>query len=166
VCKAWISYSHPTSQTAANLGFFQKPHRFLLFSLYSTPSVSETRREIHTMLDINLFRVEKGGNPEIIRESQRRRFANVDIVDEIIAIDKQWRQRISHSLSLSLCQFCNFGIFFFLLFSVLIFDFFFLVLFELENLRKDFNKINKQIAQLRIVSIFIYFYLLNFMFKM
>uniref|UniRef100_A0A2N9EUZ9 serine--tRNA ligase n=1 Tax=Fagus sylvatica TaxID=28930 RepID=A0A2N9EUZ9_FAGSY len=70
------------------------------------------------MLDINLFRVEKGGNPEIIRESQRRRFANVDIVDEIIAIDKQWRQ----------------------------------LLFELENLRKDFNKINKQIAQLRIAG--------------
>ena len=119
VCKAWIRYSHPTSQTAANLGFFQKPHRFLLFSLYSTPSVSETRREIHTMLDINLFRVEKGGNPEIIRESQRRRFANVDIVDEIIAIDKQWRQRISHSLSLSV-NFATLEFFFFIIFG---FDF-------------------------------------------
>ncbi|KAL0299129.1 UNVERIFIED_CONTAM: Serine--tRNA ligase [Sesamum radiatum] len=34
------------------------------------------------MLDINLFREEKGGNPEKIRESQRRRFANVDLIDE------------------------------------------------------------------------------------
>ncbi|EXC15377.1 Serine--tRNA ligase [Morus notabilis] len=68
------------------------------------------------MLDINLFREEKGGNPEIIRESQRRRFANVDIVDEIIKLDKEWRQRQ----------------------------------FEFENLRKEFNKINKQVAQLRI----------------
>lgn len=46
------------------------------------------------MLDINLFRVEKGGNPDVIRESQRRRFANVDLVDEVIKLDKEWRQRI------------------------------------------------------------------------
>ena len=45
------------------------------------------------MLDINLFREEKGHNPEIIRESQRRRFASVEIVDEIIHLDKEWRQR-------------------------------------------------------------------------
>ncbi|KAI9186096.1 hypothetical protein LWI28_013758 [Acer negundo] len=45
------------------------------------------------MLDINLFREEKGHNPEIIRESQRRRFASVEIVDEIIKLDKDWRQR-------------------------------------------------------------------------
>lgn len=68
------------------------------------------------MLDINLFREEKGHNPEIIRESQRRRFGNVELVDEVIKLDKEWRQRQ----------------------------------FELESLRKDFNKINKQVAQLRI----------------
>lgn len=68
------------------------------------------------MLDINLFREEKGHNPEIIRESQRRRFANVELVDEVIKLDKEWRQRQ----------------------------------FELESLRKDFNKINKQVAQLRL----------------
>ncbi|KAJ6805476.1 serine--tRNA ligase [Iris pallida] len=45
------------------------------------------------MLDINLFRVEKGHDPELIRESQRRRFASVELVDEIILLDKQWRQR-------------------------------------------------------------------------
>mmetsp|Transcript_10485 Transcript_10485/g.11296 ORF Transcript_10485/g.11296 Transcript_10485/m.11296 type:complete len:644 (+) Transcript_10485:109-2040(+) len=41
-------------------------------------------------LDITLFRV-NGGNPEAIRESQRRRFASVEIVDEIIAKDDIWR---------------------------------------------------------------------------
>lgn len=46
------------------------------------------------MLDINLFREDKGHNPEVIRESQRRRFANVDIVDEVIQLDKVWRQRM------------------------------------------------------------------------
>lgn len=68
------------------------------------------------MLDINLFREEKGNNPEIIRESQRRRFANVEVVDEIIKLDKEWRQRQ----------------------------------FEVENFRKEFNKLNKQVAKLKI----------------
>ncbi|KAL6531275.1 hypothetical protein OROHE_014344 [Orobanche hederae] len=44
------------------------------------------------MLDINLFREEKGGNPEIIRESQRRRFKSVDMVDEVIRLDQEWRK--------------------------------------------------------------------------
>ena len=35
------------------------------------------------MLDINLFRAEKGGNPDIVRESQRRRFADVALVDKV-----------------------------------------------------------------------------------
>ncbi|PON76384.1 Serine-tRNA ligase, type [Parasponia andersonii] len=68
------------------------------------------------MLDINLFREEKGNNPEIIRESQRRRFANVDLVDEVIKLDKEWRLRQ----------------------------------YDLEDLRKEFNRINKEVARLKI----------------
>ncbi|KAG2244052.1 hypothetical protein Bca52824_094121 [Brassica carinata] len=68
------------------------------------------------MLDINLFREEKGNDPEIIRESQRKRFASVDLVDEIIELDKEWRQRQ----------------------------------FEVENLRKELNTLNKQVANLKI----------------
>ncbi|KAI3707137.1 hypothetical protein L6452_25388 [Arctium lappa] len=79
---------------------------------------SESKKERDSMLDINLFREEKGHNPEIIRESQRRRFASVEIVDEIIHLDKEWRQRQ----------------------------------FELEQLRKDFNRINKEVAKLRIAG--------------
>eukprot|EP01100_Stratorugosa_tubuloviscum_P004961 TRINITY_DN225_c0_g1_i1.p1 TRINITY_DN225_c0_g1~~TRINITY_DN225_c0_g1_i1.p1 ORF type:complete len:504 (-),score=269.13 TRINITY_DN225_c0_g1_i1:92-1603(-) len=45
------------------------------------------------MLDIILFRAEKGGNPELLRESQRRRYANVNLIDEIIEIDKIWREK-------------------------------------------------------------------------
>jgi len=45
------------------------------------------------MLDINLFRADKGGNPDIIRESQRSRFAPIELVDEVIALDKAWRER-------------------------------------------------------------------------
>ena len=43
-------------------------------------------------LDINFFRVSSGGNPEVIKESQRRRFASVELVDEIIENDEKWRQ--------------------------------------------------------------------------
>mmetsp|Transcript_10539 Transcript_10539/g.18112 ORF Transcript_10539/g.18112 Transcript_10539/m.18112 type:complete len:471 (-) Transcript_10539:92-1504(-) len=43
------------------------------------------------MLDIKLFREAQGGNPEIVRESQRRRFARVEVVDEVIAADEKWR---------------------------------------------------------------------------
>ncbi|CAE6124100.1 unnamed protein product [Arabidopsis arenosa] len=69
-------------------------------------------------MDINLFREEKGNNPEIIRESQRRRFANVEIVDEIIKHDKEWRQ----------CQ------------------------YEVDSFRKEFNKLNKHVAELKIAK--------------
>ncbi|KAK1263150.1 hypothetical protein QJS04_geneDACA009431 [Acorus gramineus] len=70
------------------------------------------------MLDINIFRTEKGFDPERVRESQRRRFGSVDIVDEVIQLDKQWRERQ----------------------------------FELEALRKEFNKINKEVARLKIAK--------------
>lgn len=44
------------------------------------------------MLDVNDFIAERGGNPEKIRESQRRRFANVEVVDEIIALFEDHRR--------------------------------------------------------------------------
>jgi len=44
------------------------------------------------MLDINLFRTQSGGDPGLVRESQRRRYASVDVVDEIIEVDKHWRE--------------------------------------------------------------------------
>ena len=43
------------------------------------------------MLDITLFRVDQGGNPELVRESQRRRFKDPEIVDQIIQLDTEWR---------------------------------------------------------------------------
>ena len=66
-------------------------------------------------LDINLFRTEKGGNPEIVRESQRRRKPvnpkdskedqekqqeaqnqAVAVVDGVIKLDEDWVRRPSH----------------------------------------------------------------------
>lgn len=42
------------------------------------------------MLDINAFLVEKGGEPEKIKESQKKRGDSTEIVDEIIAGYKDW----------------------------------------------------------------------------
>lgn len=67
------------------------------------------------MLDINLFRTDKGGDPELVRESQRRRFADVSLVDKIIELDAEWRQ----------------------------------VRFGLDQLNKEFNALNKEIATVR-----------------
>lgn len=41
------------------------------------------------VLDIKLFREDKGGRPDLVRESQRRRFASVEIVDKIIQLDNE-----------------------------------------------------------------------------
>lgn len=44
------------------------------------------------MLDIIDFIAERGGNPDKIRESQRRRHASVEVVDEIIAMFEEHRK--------------------------------------------------------------------------
>ncbi|KAL2197568.1 hypothetical protein P885DRAFT_68694 [Corynascus similis CBS 632.67] len=44
------------------------------------------------MLDVNDFIAERGGNPEKIRESQRKRFAPVEVVDEVIAMWEDHRK--------------------------------------------------------------------------
>ena len=59
-------------------------------------------------LDINVLRAEKGGNPDLVKESQRRRNpANPDEavarVDKVIELDEAWRKS-EFSLTLSRCR--------------------------------------------------------------
>lgn len=44
------------------------------------------------MLDVNDFIVEKGGDPKKIKESQRRRYASEEVVDEVIALYEDHRK--------------------------------------------------------------------------
>jgi len=44
------------------------------------------------VLDLNLFRKEKGGDPEALKEGQRKRFKDVALVDKVIDADAEWRQ--------------------------------------------------------------------------
>ncbi|KAG8230445.1 hypothetical protein J437_LFUL014709, partial [Ladona fulva] len=48
--------------------------------------------DIKMVLDIELFRPEKGGNPDYIRENQRKRFKDVELVETVINMDNLWRQ--------------------------------------------------------------------------
>jgi len=41
-------------------------------------------------IGIDLLRKDKGGDPEIVKESERRRFRGTELVDEIIALDNDW----------------------------------------------------------------------------
>jgi hypothetical protein len=58
----------------------------------SLPALPAAPPRSAAMLDINLFREDKGGDPELVRESQRRRFADVGLVDKVLEYDAEWRQ--------------------------------------------------------------------------
>lgn len=45
------------------------------------------------VLDIELFRSDKGGDPGKIRENQAKRFKDVKLVDKVVDHDTEWRKR-------------------------------------------------------------------------
>ena len=45
------------------------------------------------VLDIELFRTERGGDPQKIRDNQKKRFKDVTIVDKVVEADEKWRKR-------------------------------------------------------------------------
>ena len=46
------------------------------------------------VLDIDAFRAEKGGNPDKVRENQRKRFKDVAMVDKVMETVENWRKGI------------------------------------------------------------------------
>lgn len=50
------------------------------------------------MLDLNDFVTERGGDPKKIKESQRKRFAPEEVVDEVIALYEEARKGMSEPL--------------------------------------------------------------------
>ena len=106
---------HPNKGTWIHVGPMQEPRNMLLYVLcleqlwkgkpirpilhcchcrdmiiWSQPRLSKAKREKEGMLDINLFRVEKGGNPEAVKASQRKRGKSPELVDTIIDLDRTW----------------------------------------------------------------------------
>jgi seryl-tRNA synthetase len=64
-------------------------HRSDIILLYQ---YSEDRHFLLEMLDIIDFIADRGGNPQSIKESQRRRYASEEIVDEVIALYEDHRR--------------------------------------------------------------------------
>ncbi|EEB12352.1 Seryl-tRNA synthetase, putative [Pediculus humanus corporis] len=44
------------------------------------------------VLDLDLFRSDKGGNVDKVKENQQKRFKNVALVEEVISCDTKWRE--------------------------------------------------------------------------
>jgi seryl-tRNA synthetase len=105
------------------------------------------------MLDINLFRADKGGDPEIVRESQRKRFADVSLVDQVVALDEEWRKSEWAFFWLSSWR-CLVGggvntqalTLSFIVRALA-------VRHELDSLLREFNALNKEIAAVRKVPL-------------
>ena len=76
-------------------------------------------------IDINLLRVEKGGNPEAVKASQRKRGGQkaVDLVDQVMTLDQEWIKGIQVTLNK-------------------------LARFQADAINKEINAIGKQIAPL------------------
>lgn len=45
------------------------------------------------VLDLLLFRADQGGDPDKIRELQKKRFKDVAHVEKVIEADTKWRKR-------------------------------------------------------------------------
>lgn len=45
------------------------------------------------VLDIELFRADKYGDPDKMRENQRKRCKDVGLVDNVVDADNAWRKR-------------------------------------------------------------------------
>jgi seryl-tRNA synthetase len=43
-------------------------------------------------IDINLLRTDKGGNPNLVRESERKRGGDPKLVDLVIQLDDEWKK--------------------------------------------------------------------------
>lgn len=44
------------------------------------------------VLDLDLFRADKGGDPAAVREMQRKRFKDPALVDALVRADGAWRR--------------------------------------------------------------------------
>jgi len=91
---------------------------------------------------------DKGGDPEIVRKSQRERYNDVSLVDRVLELDEKWRQGgwIRRLLRCTVS----------FIFSVFVWMWKRSRLFgaergNLDTLKMDFNKLTNEIKQLRIV---------------
>ena len=49
------------------------------------------------VLDLDLFRPDKGGDLEAIKENQKKRFKDVGMIDKVTDLDAKWRKCMIYS---------------------------------------------------------------------
>jgi hypothetical protein len=72
--------------------FHFTPPQLDVSGLDSPDQFLHTRNLVFAMLDLNDFITERGGDPKKIKESQRRRGAPEEVVDEVIALYEEARK--------------------------------------------------------------------------
>lgn len=68
----------------------RRPSRGQKVARYTSSLPSVPKKMV---LDLDLFRADKGGNPAKIRENQAKRFKDVTLVDKVVENDTAWRKR-------------------------------------------------------------------------
>ena len=68
-----------------------------LHQIYCRSTILLKSRTIFTsparmVLDLDLFREDRGGNPAKIRENQGKRYKDALMVDKVISADSEWRK--------------------------------------------------------------------------
>ena len=53
------------------------------------------------VLDLDLLRKDRGGDPEKVKENQRKRFKDPAMVDKILEADEQWRKSVFETIYLN-----------------------------------------------------------------
>jgi seryl-tRNA synthetase len=46
-------------------------------------------------IDVNALRVDRGGDPERVRNAQKKRYKPDDIIDQVLILDQRWREQIT-----------------------------------------------------------------------
>lgn len=99
----------PTIKFGERLKYFPESYRSPtpFYSCYIVlPHTTQESSIRNAMLDVFDFLVEKGGNPEKIKESQRRRYAPEEAVDEVIALYEDHRRSKSTFSKLYVTPIC------------------------------------------------------------
>ena len=81
-----VSYSRGMRSALCRL------HQLKFFPIISTYPRYSRFSFSKMVLDIDLYRADKGGDPEKIRENQSKRYKDTTLVDQVVEADTKWRK--------------------------------------------------------------------------
>lgn len=71
---------------------FCRLHQLKFFPAISTYPRYSSVSSPKMVLDLDLYRADKGGDPEKIRENQSKRYKDTTLVDQVVEADTKWRK--------------------------------------------------------------------------